>query len=314
MRLLIADETGPDFRRELTERLAAQCPSVELADVGTGPADALVVGGAAPAQDLDEGLRAGVRWIQALTTGVEQVLTPPVVDSDVVVTNSAAATAPSVSEFAFARMLEHVKELPALAEQQRRHTWSTRWLGSLAGSTLLVVGLGAVGRRIAELGRAFGMHVLGIRRRPEAGPGPCNEVGSPSQLHQFLGRADFTVLVPALTPETRQLIGHDELAAMPPGAFLVNVGRGELIDHHALAERASAGDVFAALDVFPEEPLPPDSPLWDCPQLRISSHNAALTPPLVSRLADLVSENVQRFVAGQPLHHLVDKNVGYPRT
>lgn len=314
MRILVAEETGPDFRPRLATQLAERGLDVELGDVGSGPADALVVGGWEPEADVATGLAAGVRWIQTLITGVDHVLVPAVVDSEVVVTNSAGATAPPVAELAFARMLEHAKQLPTLGAQQQARLWHQRWLGTLYGKRLLVVGLGAVGLRIAELGRAFGMHVTGIRRRPAADLPPCHAVHTPEDLHRLLGEADFITLVPALTPQTRGMIGAAELNAIDESALLINLGRGELIEHEALLQHARQGRVRAALDVFPEEPLPPEHPLWECPGIRISPHNGALAPLLLDLLVDLVADNIERFVLGNPLNHVIDKTLGYPRT
>lgn len=312
VKILVAEETGPDVQRELVSMLARTCPSVVVGKVGEAPAEAIVVGGWLAADDLRAGLDAGVRWVQTCTTGVDHVLTPEVVASDVVVTNSAGATAPPVAELVFARMLEHAKELRRMWAQQARHEWAQGWLASLAGATLVVVGLGPVGTRVAALGKAFGMRVVGVRRRVGAGSGPCDEVVGTDHLAAAAAKADFLVVAAALTDATRQLIGAHVLDAMKEGSLLVNVSRGELVDHDALVDTLARRDLHAALDVFPQEPLPPESPLWDVPNIAISPHNGALTPPLIGSLVQLIAENVRRFVAGEPLQHIVDKTVGYP--
>jgi phosphoglycerate dehydrogenase-like enzyme len=286
---------------------------VTLLDVDAGPADALIVAQDAT-EDVRHGLRAGVRWIQSVATGVETVLVPGVVESDIVVTNSAGTTAGPVAEFTFARILEHAKRLPYIAARQREHAWDRFFHNSLEGATLAVVGLGPIGRRVASLAKAFDMDVIGVRRRPEAGPGPCDEVYGADQLPEVMARSDYVVLLAAVTPETRGLLDRRALEAAKEGSFIENVGRAELVDHDALIEAATAGRVSAALDVVPEEPLPPESPLWDTPGIAISSHIAVWTPVLINAIVDLVDDNIRRFIEGRALLNVVDKTLGYPLT
>jgi phosphoglycerate dehydrogenase-like enzyme len=306
-RILVSAE-AVRLRPLLAERL--QGLPVVLADVDSEPANALIVGQEA-GNDVRHGLEAGVTWIQSLATGVETVLVPQVVDSDIVVTNSARATAGPVSEFAFARMLEHAKRLRYIADRQREHAWDRFMHQSLEGATIAVVGLGPIGRRLASLAKAFGMTVLGVRRRPQAGPGPCDEVFGPDQLPSVMSRSDFVVLLAASTPETRGLVGRRAIEAAKEGCLIVNVGRAELVDHDALLDATKSGRVSAALDVTPEEPLPADHPLWDAPGISISSHIAVWTPVIFQSLLDLVTENVHRFVDERPLLNVVDKRLGY---
>jgi phosphoglycerate dehydrogenase-like enzyme len=297
------------IRPRVAERLGAL--PVTLVDMDHDAADALIVAQYAT-DDVRLGLRAGVRWIQSVATGVETVLIPEVVASDVVVTNSAGTTAGPVAEFTFARILEHAKRLQYIAARQREHAWDRFFHDSLAGATLAVVGLGPIGRRVATLGKAFEMTVLGVRRRPDAGPGPCDEVFGPERLPDVMARSDYVVLLAAVTAETRGLIDKRVLDGAKPGSLIVNVGRAELIDHDALIEAATEGRVSAALDAVPAEPLPPDSPLWDTPGISISSHIAVWTPVLIDAIVDLVCENIRRYVDGRPLLNVVDKAFGYP--
>src|SRR5262245_60070896 len=196
-RILVSDE-AVRLRPRLAERL--QGFPVDLAAVDSQPADALIVGQYA-GEDVRQGVEAGVSWIQSLATGVETVLIPEVVDSDIVVTNSAGATAGPVSEFAFARMLEHARRLGHIASRQREHAWDRFMHGSLEGATIAIVGLGPIGRRVASLAKAFGMTVLAVRRRPDAGAGPCDEVFGPDDLPTVMARSDYVVLLAAVTPE-----------------------------------------------------------------------------------------------------------------
>lgn len=307
-RILVTNQ-AVSVRPRLAERLDGL--PVTLLDVDAGPADALIVAQDAT-DDVRYGLRAGVRWIQSVATGVETVLVPEVVDSDIVVTNSAGTTVGPVAEFTFARILEHAKRLPYIAARQQEHAWDRFFHASLDGATLAVVGLGPIGRRVAVLGKAFDMTVLGVRRRPEAGPGPCDEVFGADRLAEVMARSDYVVLLAAVTPQTRGLLDRQALEAAKHGSLIVNVGRAELVDHEALIEAAASGRISAALDVVPEEPLPPESPLWDTPGISVSSHIAVWTPVLITAIVELVYENVRRFVEGRPLLNVVDKALGYP--
>ena len=192
--ILVSDEVV-NLRGSMAASLAGL--PVTLAEVGSGPGDVLIVAQDATA-DARAGVAAGVRWIQSLATGVETVLIPEVVDSDIIVTNSAGATAGPVAEFTFARMLEHATRLQYIADRQREHAWDRFMHSSLEGATLAVVGLGPIGRRVVSIARAFGMTVLGVRRRPEAGLDGCDEIHGPDRLAEVVARSDYVVLLAAL--------------------------------------------------------------------------------------------------------------------
>lgn len=309
--LQVADEVGATFREGLAARAEARHLPVRLGAIGDGPADAIVVGIVSAPQDVRTGLQSGVRWIQSLATGVDSLLIPELLASQVVLTNSSGASAGPVAEFAMARILEHAKRLEQVRQQRRERSWVRFFQDGLEGATLTTVGLGPIGRRVAEIARSFGMHTIAVRRRPEAGPGPCHEVVGPGQLIDAMARSDHVVLAAAVTPETRQVLGAPELAAAKAGCFIVNVGRAELVDHDALVESAAAGRICAALDVFPVEPLPDNSPLWDTPGIVISPHIAVWTPRIVEVLAELTAVNLDNFAHGRPLVNVVDKRRGY---
>lgn len=286
--------------------------AVEFAALGDGTGDALLAGAVLTEDEFLTAEKAGVRWAQILSIGLERVLTPALVDSHVMLTSVSGLGAVEMAEFVFARILEQAKKLRELAEMQRDHTWKTVWLGALKGATLTIVGLGPIGTAAAALGRAHRMHLIGVRRRPESGPGPCDEVVGPGALLDVVGRTDYLVLAPPLTDDTRGMIGARELAAMKAGAFLVNVGRGDLIDQPALLDALGEGRIAAALDVFETEPLPEDSLVWDTAALAVSPHCSSLTPALFTEMAEIVADNIERFARGEPLRHVVDKRAGYP--
>ena len=182
----------------------------------------------------------------------------------------------------------------------------------LAGKTLLLVGLGAIGQHTAQVAAALGMRVLGVRRTAsEPFPG-IEHVAGIESLHDLLPEADFVVLMTPLTPATRGLIGERELRLMKRDAYLVNVARGGVVDEAALVNALRAGWIAGAgLDVFEHEPLPPDSPLWEMTNVIITGHYAGVTPAYDVRAFEVFLDNLRRYRAGQPLRNVVDKRLGY---
>lgn len=253
-----------------------------------------------------------LRWIHTISAGVNHVLFPYLIDSDIVLTNAAGVYDVSVAEMVLAYMLTIVKRLPEFREQQLAHCWNETTVGELRGLTLGVVGLGSLGTQVARLAQAFGMRVVATKRRPKQGGELADLLLPPDQLHDLLVQSDFVVLSVPLLEETRHLIDAQALAQMKPDAWLINVARGAVVDEHALATALREGKIGGAgLDVFQEEPLPEDSPLWDLPNTLITPHNSGLSNRLYQRSADLFLENLRRYVTGEPLLNVVDKKAGY---
>ena len=261
-----------------------------------------------------------LRWIHSPAAAVHQLIFPELVASDVVLTNAREVHGPVVAEHVIALIFALSKALPAAARLQQKHLWGQEamWHGRLrprevAGATLGLVGVGSIGRAVAKHASALGMRVIAVREHPEqAKPEFVEQVFPLPQLDRLLAQSDFVVLAAPLTPETRGLMNAARLAQMKADACLINVGRGPLIDEaalaHALRERKIAG---AALDVFEKEPLPAESPLWDLENLLITPHTAGLTDKLWDRHCQLISENLRRYLARQPLLAVVDKKRGY---
>ncbi len=261
-----------------------------------------------------------LRWLHSPAAAVHQLLFPEFVNSDVVLTNARQVHGPVVAEHVIALIFALAKKLPQAVRLQQKRTWGQEamWRGcprprEVAGATVGLIGLGSIGRESAKRASALGMRVLATREHPEKGrPEFVNEVFGPTQLDQMLAQSDYVVLAAPLTPETRSLIDAPRLAAMKSDACLINVSRGPLVDEAALAavlrERKIAG---AALDVFSEEPLPAESPLWDVENLLITPHTAAVTEKLWDRHYELIRENLRRYLAGEPLLAVVDKHKGY---
>lgn len=260
-----------------------------------------------------------LRWLHSPSAAVHQLMVPELIDSAVVLTNGASVHGAAVAEHALALMLAMARGLPRSIRQQSRREWNQTavWeapggLSELREHTALIIGLGFIGANLARLLKALGMTVLGIRRHPGQGAAGCDEVHPPAALHELLGRAHYVVVALPVTPETEALMGATELAAMRPDARLVNVGRGALIDEKALYAALQQEKILgAALDVFATEPLPPDSPLWDCERLLMTPHTGGMTAPTWNRQFELIEANLRRFLQGRPLEHVVDKKLGY---
>jgi phosphoglycerate dehydrogenase-like enzyme len=261
-----------------------------------------------------------LRWIHSQAAAVHQLMFPELVNSNVIITNARDVHGPVVAEQVIAMMFALAKRIPAAVRFQQAHVWgqdaiSTGRLHSreLAGATLGLVGLGSIGRNVAKHAYALGMRVIAVREHPEKQkPQHVDKVLPTSKLQELLAQSDYVVLSAPVTPETTGMIGEQQLVTMKPDAFLLNVGRGPLVDEAALAEVLQEHKIGgAALDVFDQEPLPPDSPLWDLQDLLITPHTAGISEKMWERHYVLFSENLRRYLSGQPLLGLVDKRSGY---
>lgn len=220
----------------------------------------------------------------------------------VAVTNAAGVHAPNASEHAVGTILTFSRRL---YEAARAETWQPADPGELAGSTVTVVGLGAIGSAVVDRLEPFDVTTLGVRRSPEKG-GPADEVFGQDDIHEALARTDYLVLCCPLTPETRGLIGESELATLPQGAVLVNIARGEVVETDALVRSLRSGRLGgAALDVTDPEPPPDDHPLWNLDDVLVTPHSAGATPKYYERLADVVADNVRRLADDRPLRNRV---------
>jgi phosphoglycerate dehydrogenase-like enzyme len=241
------------------------------------------------------------------------------VTSNVRVTNSTDIHGPVVAEHALALVLALAKGLPALAKFQAARHWGQEDLWSstmrpreIAGATLGVIGLGAIGRECVRLAKALGMRVIALREHPERGSSGADRVLGPSQMGELLSQANYVLLAAPLTPRTKALFGDQAFSKMRKDACFLNVSRGELVDEAALERALSSGKLrAAALDVFETEPLPPESPLWNLENLLITPHTAALTEMLWERHYVRITENLRRYGEGRPLLGEVDKRKGY---
>ena len=256
-----------------------------------------------------------LRWIQLSSSGVGQfVERTGLGGSSVVVTNAAGVHATPLAEFVLFAMLYFAKRMPRVLADQRRHHWERFALDTLPGKTLGLVGLGRVGQGIARVARALGLRVLATRRTGADGSGApdVDLVFPPAGLHRLLGASDYVALTVPLTRETAGLLGEAELAAMKPGAVLINVARGQIVDEPALIRALQSGHLGgAALDVFAVEPLPPGSPLWDLPNVLVTPHSMSTALGENEALVDLFCDNLRRYLDGKPLLNVFDRGRGY---
>jgi phosphoglycerate dehydrogenase-like enzyme len=255
-----------------------------------------------------------LRWIQAVGAGVRQFDEKALDRHDIRLTTAAGVGAPPIAEFVMGRLLQVWKGFRRFDEMQHERVWQLTSGRRLAGCTIGIVGLGAIGTAVAERARAFGMRVIATRRRfvPGMTSPVADELLGPDGLDHLLTASDAVVLAAPETPETENLISERELALMKPGSVLCNVGRGALVDETALLAALAAGRPSAAiLDVTREEPLPRTSPLWEASNVYLSPHSAAVHDGYFDAVLDLFAANIVRYVRGEPLVNLVDPHAGY---
>lgn len=254
-----------------------------------------------------------LRWVQGIGAGIGQLVEAGLIDAGVRVTSAAGVNAASVAEFAVTRVLAHYKRLRELDEAQVAHEWRALHGRELAGSTAVVIGLGAIGTRVASMLSAFGVRIVAVRRDTNAkAPDEVDTVVGADRLHEVLGDADVVVAAAAATPDTAGLMDAAAFTAMRAGAFFCNVGRGSLVDEDALVDALDAGRLGgAALDVTRIEPLPADSRLWDAPRLYLSPHVASTADGHFAKVYRLFRDNLARYLAGESLHNEVQLGRGY---
>ena len=259
---------------------------------------------------------ANLRWFHNWGAGVDWLPGyPALAERDLIVTNASGVHAIPISEHILAFLLAFGRGLPNQMRRQIDRNWG--WperesVFELAGKTMLVIGLGAIGTHTARLASALGMRVWGIRRHSDRPVDGVEALYGPDKLHECLPGADFVVLTVPLTVETVGMIGEAELCLMKPSAYLVNIGRGATVREEALVRALQGGWIAGAgLDVVETEPLPESSPLWGMENVIITAHYAGFTPAYTERGMAIFLDNLKRYQSGQPLRNVVDKRLGY---
>lgn len=308
-----ADAAPSDAQVEAIEAVDARVRVVRVSDRAhwfEEAPDAEVIVGFRP---LREGATRAkrLRWVHSMGAGVEN-LSRDVAGTDIIVTNS-HAHGDVIAEHVMALLLAHSRRLAVAITRQVEGRWAREGaVGTvLRGKTMSIVGLGAIGTELARRAAAFGMRVWGVRRSGTAVPG-VDRVVAPAALDEVLRAADVLAITLPLTPETHGLIGAREIGLLPDGAFLINVGRGGIVDEAALAAAIESGHLAGAgLDVFEQEPLPPASPLWRLPGVIITPHVGGSSPGFLERAVPFFCENLRRYLMGEPLLNRVDVTRGY---
>lgn len=253
-----------------------------------------------------------LQWVQVAAAGVDHVADRLAGMSDVALTSATGVNAVSVAEFAITRLLEHWKHLPAIAALQHQREWSPRYGRRLQGSTVGVIGLGAIGTEICRRLRAFDVTLWGCRRDPSRVTHVVDHLVGPHDLPALYAACDAIIVAVPETPDTEDLLDDDAFSQMKPGAWVCNISRGSVVDEPALVRHLESGHLSgAAIDVTRTEPLPADSPLWDVAGLQISGHCASSLDGYFENVHALFRDNLQRFVTGRPLMNRVDLGRGY---
>lgn len=322
------------YRARDLERIRAAAPGARLVTVSVeGLADG-------PVEDVEVMLRGWLSsdafdrllvraprlsWVHSATSGVERALTPAARERELVVTNARGVFSRPIAEYVLMMILSVTRRLPQLLELQRERTWQPLEGAELRDVTVGIVGLGSIGRAVGALASAFGCRVVAVRRRPKQaldvmtdgddlsfGELTLERVGGPETLPELLGESDFIVLAAPLTPETEDMINDATLAMVKPGAWLINVARGRLVDERALLRALRDGPLGGAvLDTFRDEPLPPMSSFYDLPNVIVTPHTAWSSGRVLDRSVELFCDNLRRFAKGEPLLNVVDPHAGY---
>lgn len=313
---------GPDIKPVGLDELRREFPAVEFVSANT-PAEQVEASRGADAylgrMSRDAFLAAGpnLRWIHSGGAGIENVVsTVEIVESDVEVTNTRGGHAPCIADHTMGLLLALTRKLPTLLGEQAKKSWQRQTESSgarsLTGMTLVIVGMGNIGREIAKRAVAFDMRVIGVDVYPGEVPAGVEAVWGLDGLDEALSMADAVAVATPLTPETRNLIDARRIGLLKPGSYLLVVSRGGIINEPALIESLEKGRLAGAgLDVQEREPMPADDPLWDAPNVIITPHSSGVSSLTTGRVWSITEENVRRFIAGKPLANVCDKRAGF---
>jgi phosphoglycerate dehydrogenase-like enzyme len=299
-------------RGELTPELAAQCPALTPEDAAALARAEVLIARDLP---LELGTRAPtLRWVQAVGAGIEQLDPPGLAALGVTLTNASGVAAAPIAEFVMAQLLATWKNLRLFDRQQHDQVWRRQETALVAGKTLGIVGLGAIGRATAKRARAFDMRVLASARRTAPGMSDpdADELFALEYLDDMLGQCDAVLASMPATPNTTKFFDAARFAAFKPDSIFCNISRGAIVDEPALLAALELGrPATAVLDVTAAEPNPPDSPLWHHPQVHLSPHASTSMDGYGERVVELFLANLARWRAGETLRNIVDPRLGY---
>jgi phosphoglycerate dehydrogenase-like enzyme len=312
--------TGPDAAT--MDRWRAEFPAVEFV-VAPTEAEQIAATRGADAYigriTRDAFLDAGrqLRWVHSTGAGIESIAAiPELVESAVTVTNTRGGHAPAIADHTFALLLALTRQLPGHRDEQRHRRWKNRALigrmRELTGATMVIVGMGNIGRAITRRAAGFDMRVFGVDAFPGEAPTGVAAIWDVDRLDEALRQADILIVAVPFTPQTAGLINARRIALLPAGAYLVAVSRGGIVDENALVDALRAGRLAGAgLDVMETEPPTDDDPLWDTPNLILTPHCSGASRLTTARVWEITAENIRRFVAGEPLQNVCDKRAGF---
>ena len=256
-----------------------------------------------------------LRWVQFTSAGIDNILETGLFESDVIITNARGIHAVSIGEYVLGTILMFAKKAPLCFLNKQRKQWEKFVPFELRGKTLGIIGLGSIGQEIARLAKAFSMRVVATKRsimKQELSTMGVDKVYPRCDLLEMLGKCDFVVLSVPLTKETTKMLGEQELKSMKSNTYLINISRSGVIDEKMLIRALREGWIAGAgLDVFETEPLPPESELWEMPNVIISPHIAGDNEMYNARVVEIFCENLKRYLIGHPLVNVVDKEKGY---
>jgi phosphoglycerate dehydrogenase-like enzyme len=260
-----------------------------------------------------------LRWVHTSAVAVETLCLPELFARDIVVSNTRGVQAVPIAEHVMAVALALAKQIPFVIDNQRQARWAQNefmgdrlpWL--MKGRTLGLIGVGTIGSEIAKRAEAFGMRVIALRRRPAYGTiGHVERVYGKEDLDDFLGQCHVLVICAPLTPETHAMMGAAQFARLPKGAIAINVGRAKIIDTDALMASLESGHLGgASLDVFPQEPLPPEHPLWNTPNMILTPHTSGFRQGHWDEVVELFGDNLDRWLRKEPLKFRIEPELGY---
>jgi phosphoglycerate dehydrogenase-like enzyme len=298
-------------------------PGVEIVGCDTTEEQVAAVAGATVwmgygmAREVFLAGKDSLKWVHATSAGVERIVNiPELVESDVTLTNTRGGHAACIAEHAFGLLLTLTRRLLPAYEDQKQHVWDRSGVGNgsreLTGATMVILGMGNIGRAIAKRAVAFDLRVIGVDLNPGEAPAGVEAIWGMDRLDEAIGLADVFVVTLPITPQTYHLIDARRLALLGPEDYLIVVSRGGIVEESALIAALKEGKLAGAgLDVQEHEPMPADDPLWEAPNLLLTPHCSAASKQTRDRVWGITKDNLRRYLAGEPLQNVCDKRAGF---